>query len=129
MSHIIKFFFFTIIIAQASCQSSQQQEVVIIDAEKLKELKVQDVQLIDVRTPGEYAEGRIEGALLMDFLNDDFDDKVSALDKSKPVMIYCGVGGRSKKASQRLKNLGFETVYDYSGGFRDWKSRGEAIEQ
>ena len=46
-----------------------------------------------------------------------------------PIVIHCASGGRSQKASDMLKEAGFKKVYDYSGGFTDWKAKGLEIEQ
>ena len=79
-----------------------------------------DIQLIDVRTPNEYEEGHIDNATLIDFLADNFKDKVQSLDKNKPVYLYCRSGGRSGRASKILKELGFIEIYDLKGGYMAW---------
>ena len=79
-----------------------------------------DIQLIDVRTPKEYEEGHIGNASLIDFLADDFKDKIQILDKNKPVYLYCRSGGRSGKASKLMKELGFTEIRDLEGGYNNW---------
>ncbi len=81
-------------------------------------------QLIDVRTPGEFAGGHLKGALNMDWDNANFDKKVSALDKTKPVFVYCLSGGRSAYAAARMRSTGFKEVYELQGGIIDWRSAG-----
>ena len=72
-----------------------------------------EVQLLDVRTPAEYEEGHIENALLIDFNSEDFKKNVqSQLDKTRPVYIYCGSGGRSAMASELIAEMGFTEIYD-----------------
>lgn len=91
-------------------------------AKKMAELG--EVQLIDVRTPGEYEAGHLDGAILIDFTKADFMERIEAqCDKRKPVMLYCQVGGRSGKALARLKAAGFEAVYDLQGGYAAWARR------
>jgi rhodanese-related sulfurtransferase len=87
--------------------------------EKLAELK--DVQLIDVRTPGEFKQGTIEGARNIDFRSEDFETEISKLDKSKPVMIFCQAGGRSARALNQFEDLGFTFVLELEGGYGNWK--------
>ena len=87
-----------------------------------KKMTQPDVQLVDVRTPEEFSQGHIENAVNIDFMADDFDAKVANLDKEKPVMVYCKSGGRSAKASARLKELGFKTITDLEGGITNWTS-------
>lgn len=81
-----------------------------------------DFILVDVRTPKEFEEGHIEGALNIDFLNPAaFDEGAAQLDLDKTLMIYCRSGKRSQKASEKLKAMGFREIYDLEGGFRNWE--------
>ena len=86
-----------------------------------------DAQIIDVRTPEEYANGSIEGSVLINFYDSDFKDRVQKLDKSKPVMVYCAAGGRSGKASKMLVSEGFTNVHDLKGGMGAWTSQGMPV--
>jgi phage shock protein E len=79
-----------------------------------------NAQLVDVRTPGEWNEGIIEGALLIDFQQADFKKKIEKLDRSKPVYVYCAVGGRSGNASRLMQEMGFKEVNDLKGGMGAW---------
>ena len=121
-----RFFYFMVILTTMGCGQSQ---VEIISADKLKELQSDGVTVVDIRTPSEYEGGHIPGVLHMDYLASDFSDKMVTLDKSKPLVIYCASGGRSAKASKMLSEQGFNVVYNYSGGFNDWKQRGEKVEK
>ena len=78
-------------------------------------------QLIDIRTPEEFREGSIDGALNMDFYNDDFTSQLKSLDKTRPIFIYCKSGGRSGKTYKMLKDMGIEKVYDLKVGYDGWK--------
>jgi len=81
------------------------------------------VVLVDVRTPAEYSEGFIEGAINIDYFNQQsFIKQISALDKKEPVYLYCRSGNRSMKAARQLVSLGFENVYDLAGGYMAWSS-------
>ncbi len=79
-----------------------------------------DALLIDVRTPQEFDQGHLDNALNIDYHGDDFDQKMAALDKSKPVFLYCKSGGRSGKTFHKLKKMGFKDVYDMKGGYTAW---------
>lgn len=79
------------------------------------------VVLVDVRTSSEYAQGKIGEAMNIDFLSADFESKISKMDKSKLTLIYCQAGGRSNKALQKMKALGFEQVLELEGGYSHWK--------
>lgn len=75
-------------------------------------------QLIDVRTPSEFSNGHLDGAVNINFNDASFDNQIEQLDKTQPVFIYCQSGGRSGKAYKKMKSMGFETVYDMEGGYR-----------
>ena len=83
---------------------------------------LQDEIVLDVRTPDEVDQGVIPEAKVIDFWQDGFAEKASKLDKSKPVMVYCKVGGRSAEAAEVLQGLGFTEIYDLAGGMDDWKT-------
>ncbi len=80
----------------------------------------QGVQLVDVRTPEEYAKGHIGDAVNINVNASDFEERISQMDKEAPIYLYCKKGGRSNRAVGILQDLGFETIYDYSGGYDDW---------
>lgn len=106
-----------------SCLKNHSDGIQVIDVAKYeKKITEPNIQLIDVRTSEEFSEGHIENAVNIDVTANDFDAKVASLDKEKPVMVYCKLGGRSAKASARLKELGFKTITDLEGGITNWKS-------
>ena len=79
------------------------------------------VQLVDVRTRGEFMSGHIKGARNIDFFQRSaFETEFSKMDKSKPLYLYCQSGNRSQKAARRLVEMGFSEVYDLRGGYRIW---------
>ena len=111
-----------------SCLKNQADGVQVLDAAKYEKKMTQpDVQLGDVRTPEEFSEGHLENAINIDVTADDFDAKVVGLDKEKPVMVYCKSGGRSAKASARLKELGFKNISDLEGGITNWTNEDKPV--
>ena len=82
-----------------------------------------DLQILDVRTPDEWAEGIVQGAVQINWYEDSFNAKVEVLDKNKPVVVYCKAGGRSKQAMYRLAQLGFKKVYNLEGGYDAYWSK------
>ena len=76
---------------------------------------------IDVRTPEEIAEGKVEGALEFDVKSDSWQEGISALDKSQPYIVYCRSGVRSALACQMMHDLGFEKIIDMEGGYNAWE--------
>ena len=86
-----------------------------------------DVQLLDVRTPDEFAEGHIAGALLVDVNESDFEEKaVAVLDASRPVAVYCRSGRRSARAASLLTARGYK-VTNLEGGVLAWQDAGKAL--
>ncbi len=85
------------------------------------------IQLVDVRTPGELQSGYIPGALNLNIQDADFALKISQLDKNRPVLVYCAVGGRSANAASQFSKLGFTKVHDLKGGITAWKEKGKAV--
>lgn len=88
-----------------------------------------DFAIIDVRTPDEFAEGHIEGAVLVNFRDDDFRDKVGELDRDKTHLIYCRSGARSAGARDVMAELGFREVYNMLGGILGWEAAGHPVVQ
>jgi len=79
-----------------------------------------DVIVLDVRTPEEYRQGHIEGALLLPNYNLKELAESELPDKDGKILVYCRSGSRSKSASKVLINMGYTEVYDF-GGINDWK--------
>lgn len=93
----------------------------VVDAKTFQtKTSEEGVQLIDVRTANEYAQGNIEGSTNIDYFGDNFQTELNKLDKSKPVLVYCAVGGRSGKAAKVMTKMGFMVVYDLKGGYNNW---------
>ena len=112
-----------------SCKEATQNEVIMVSAEEMQELlELEDIQLVDVRTPEEYQTGFIEHSQNIDYRSPTFEEDLVKLDKSKPVMVYCKSGGRSGKCSKKLKEAGFTKVYDLEGGIAKWKFSGNKIQ-
>lgn len=117
-----------------SCSGNSVQEQVVskvIDSKALNKIigEKKDLQLIDVRTPSEYQAGHLKGATLIDYYKSDFRSKLDQLDKTKPVAVYCAVGGRSNETLKILKSLGFKEVYDLKGGIQAWQRAQLPIER
>lgn len=103
-------------------------EVVDLTAPEAKALMekppAEGLLILDVRTPGEYAEGHLEGAVLADFKSADFEAQLKKLDRSKPVLLYCRTGNRSGKSLPTLQRLGFGKIFHFTGGITAWKKAG-----
>ena len=81
------------------------------------------VQLLDVRTPQEFAEGHIPGAVNIDWLADGFVEAVQAsIDPERELLIYCRRGRRSAEAADTLETLGYKRIFNLKDGFNAWKN-------
>lgn len=106
----------------------QQEEYENIDSDEMvKKMEKEPGILLDVRTPEETREGMIEGAMTMDYYEDDFQDRVTELDRDKPVYVYCASGKRSGETAEMLKDAGFSEVYNLEGGIIEWEESGKPV--
>ncbi len=114
--------------AQSTVKGEKQKSTVqqsgtvqlVSKSEFQKMLKVKGAQLVDVRTKEEYSSGHMENATNCDYNSSDFRKKMEKLNKNEPVLVYCHAGGRSAKAAQLLKEMGFKKIYDLKGGYSNW---------
>lgn len=77
--------------------------------------------IIDVCTPEEYSEEHLKDAVNLNFCSSDFIDNLKKLDKNKTYLVYCGIGKRSQKSVDIMKELGFKRVYNLLGGITHWR--------
>ena len=82
------------------------------------------VVILDVRTPGEFAEGYIEGARMIDFQGGSFETEIASLDKNATYAVYCRSGNRSGQAVKIMQDAGFRNLYNLEGGVIDWANQG-----
>lgn len=92
-----------------------------------KEMMSDSVQLLDVRTPEEYAEGHINGAININVQSDKFrETAVKKLSKDSTVLVYCRSGRRSLTAAEILTKLGYNVV-NLKGGIIEWEENGRPV--
>jgi rhodanese-related sulfurtransferase len=80
--------------------------------------------LLDVRTPKEFNEERIDGAVMVDYLSPSFRDEMAKRDRGKTYLVYCRTGHRTNGALKVMRELGFLNVYGFGGGITKWKEAG-----
>jgi len=80
---------------------------------------------IDVRTPDEYAESHIDGAILIPVR--ELEQRMSEVPKNKQVYIYCHSGKRSARASSILAKAGYQNIENVKGGIEAWKKAGYPV--
>ncbi|WP_413999186.1 thioredoxin domain-containing protein [Flavobacterium sp. W1B] len=119
-------FFLLLSFVILSCNGQTPTNIKTIEAkdfaDKIK--TTSNPQILDVRTPEEFTAEHINKATNVDWLGNSFVADAEKFDKKKPVFVYCKSGGRSKKASEKLQELGFKNIYELNGGFLKWDSAG-----
>jgi phage shock protein E len=80
--------------------------------------------ILDVRTPEEFGEGHLDGAIMVDFYQDDFASQIAELDHDQPYLVYCRSGSRSGQTRAIMDELGFTDVADVDGGIIAWTEAG-----
>jgi rhodanese-related sulfurtransferase len=88
-----------------------------------------DTLIIDVRTEDER---RTRGHILNSLHHDYFHgqkalDELAKLDKTKPCIVYCALGGRAKFIAVEMHKLGFKNILLLKGGFNAWTASGQAV--
>ncbi|SFN34367.1 Rhodanese-related sulfurtransferase [Paenimyroides ummariense] len=96
-----------------------------IDAKALIEKTHKTPILIDVRTPEEYREGTIPGAMSLNIHSEDFKRATEFLPREREIIVFCQSGDRSNEAFEMLKSLGFKNVSQLIGGYEVWRKANE----
>lgn len=121
-----------ILISSVSCGQKQNKnstdgdsasKISLISATELKKVNDQ-ILLIDVRTPGEFASGHIENSINIDYKADNFKELIGELDPNQEIYVYCKVGGRSGRSAKIMRDMGFKNIYDLKGGIIAWEKEG-----
>jgi rhodanese-related sulfurtransferase len=108
---------------------SQAASAKNITSTQARDLLARDkkVVLVDVRTPEEYRQARLRGALLIPM--GELERRMKELPRDRPLLIYCSVGARSLSAASFLAERGFQPVYQMSDGLVGWYKNGFPIER
>jgi len=86
------------------------------------------VQVLDVRTAGEYSGSHLKNVMLADWTDKaQFAERVKYLDKNKTLLVYCAAGGRSGQAAVWLKEQGFKEVINLQGGITAWNAASKPV--
>lgn len=120
-----------VLVAGVAACSSSTGVIESLDADAAATLLEDDptAVLLDIRTPEEYAESRIAGAVNIDFYAADFSTRLGALDRDTTYVIYCRSGNRTTAALDIFRELGFSSVHAVDGGIQAWQGTGLAVEQ
>ena len=106
------------------------QSVQTVDAVKFKQLVAAgDGLLLDVRTPGEYMRGHIQGSTNINIADPAFVSKVNLLQKDKTILVYCLSGSRSDAAADYMSRMGFKKIYTLEHGIMTWTQQGYPLDK
>lgn len=131
----------TLLSCQSNTETKEKSSTPVVEQEQhnipeVKTVTVKDlamaidqdnVKWVDVRTPGEIAEGYIEGAIKIDYNGADFESEIKKLDPAQTYYLYCRSGNRSGKAAEYMMRNGYTKVYNVVGGFNTWLNSGMQV--
>ena len=131
MKTTVKLMLFVLVtVLGISCNTksqSQSDAIKVLTPTEFKE-KLANQTIIDIRTPQEYSQGHIEGAVNINYYDSNFIDQIAKYDKNQPIFIYCRSGNRTSPASKKIADFGFKQIYDLEGGILSWvKNNNEVI--
>ncbi len=108
-----------------ACNSNAQN----VDANTFEQkINAGGVQVLDVRTAGEYSGSHLKNVMLADWTDKaQFAERTKYLDKNKTLLVYCAAGGRSGRAAVWLKEQGFKDVVNLQGGITSWNAAGKPV--
>lgn len=126
MHYVIKTFAFILLLGFSSCQQETANTKVYLNATEVKQLITsdQEVVVLDVRTPSEFQDGHLEGAVNIDYTSPDFEQEIAKLDTAATYLLYCKSGNRSNKATAVMKRKNFNNIYNATVGFDALQSAG-----
>jgi len=114
----------SISLAQADDDGQDSVTTIEVNAAKAYVTQHENAVIMDVRTPVEYEISHISGAVNVDVQDKSFEDMVVALDPNMTYIVHCTknpAGGRSSRALETMRNLGFKHLYSMEGGYVAWR--------
>ncbi|MCP4404342.1 MAG: rhodanese-like domain-containing protein [bacterium] len=114
--------------AQSTSETEDEQILRDISPEEFYKLiqeheEDENFVILDVRTPKEFKQARLENAVNIDFYAESFKKELAKLDKEKTYLMYCRSGRRSGLSLKLMKELNFQEVYNMSGGIGNWAGK------
>jgi rhodanese-related sulfurtransferase len=114
----------------ANAQTNTPSTEVHVRADEAARLvKAQELTVLDLRTPKEFAAGHIAGATNLNCQAADFAARLEKLDRDKPYLIHCASGRRSTNALPQFEKLGFKRVIHLDGGLKAWQAAEQPVEK
>lgn len=119
-------FFALLALAVSLCFAAGPVNVTSTEAKALL-AKNSKTLLLDVRTPDEYRQAHLKGALLIPL--GELQRRVQEIPRDRPVLVYCAVGARSLSAAGFLASKGYRDIYNMSDGLVGWYKNGLPLER
>ena len=118
-----------LVLVFASCQAQENGKKLVSPEAFESKIESGNAQLIDVRTPKEFAQGHLKNAKNIHLYDQDFGTQIDKLDKKETVYVYCKAGGRSAEAVEIMQAHGFKNIVELDGGTDSWTENGKALEK
>jgi rhodanese-related sulfurtransferase len=120
------------VVAVTGCQTDtareEEQPLARVGVEEFSGLIGRDdAVLLDVRTPGEFTEGHIPGAINLDIHSPSFLEEIRQLDRNQRYLVYCRSGRRSLRACELMADQGFQDVVELQPGILGWRGTGKPV--
>ena len=100
------------------------KDISVQDADALLKNPPQGLIIVDVRTPAEFREGHLPGAVNMDYFGGPFERQIESLPKDAPVLLYCRTGNRSSSAYATMTKAGIGNILHMHEGISAWQRLG-----
>lgn len=110
------------VIASENNEDNFQKRISIEETQKL--IEEEKPLIIDIRTPEEYNQGHLEGAININFYENTFYKEIKEIETEKPILIYCRSASRSGKAMKGLKGQLENAIYEMKDGIIAWQREG-----
>lgn len=105
------------------------KDISVQDAAALLQNPPEGLIIVDVRTPGEFREGHLPGAVNMDYFGGPFETQIQSLPKTAPVLLYCRTGNRSGSAYDAMTKAGVGNILHMNEGIIVWQKLGLPLEK
>ncbi len=123
---LLSAFIFLVLLAAVQVSA---KDISVTDAAALLQNPPQGLTIVDVRTPAEFREGHLAGAVNMDFFGASFDSQILSLPKDKPILLYCRTGNRSAGAYDSMQKEGLTNILHMNEGITAWQKAGLPLEK
>lgn len=113
--------------SEEDCEKAMNSQFTSYPIEEYDAKIVPNHILIDVRTEEEYAEMRLPNSMNIPWVAENFEKRISELDRNTPIYVHCKLGRRSMLASHKIKAMGFQEVVNLEGGIIRWINKGKEV--